>query len=112
MRRRGALSIAALSMMAGGCSLDNHPLASTDCIKPSFISQSVAGRAGNVLSALAYAMTRNADSVVAHFGTTQPFSQSSTFSAPAEDSVRIPMLGLAAETGYQVQLLAVNRCGS
>lgn len=113
MRRRGGLRIAALSLLvASGCSLDNHPLASIDCSKPSFVSQSVAGRATNVLSALAYATTRNADSVVAHFGTNPPLSQSSAFSVPVEDSVRIPILGLAGETAYEVQLLAVNRCGS
>jgi outer membrane protein assembly factor BamB len=113
VRRHGVLSLAALSVLAaGGCSPDSNPFADTECVRPAFVSQSVAERSTNVLSALASARTHGADSVVARFGSAAPFSLSSAFSIPAEDSVRIPILGLEAGTRYEVQLTAVNRCGS
>jgi hypothetical protein len=101
-----------LLAIASGCSLDRHPLAIDDCAKPSFVSQYVAGRSSNVLSALAYATTHDADSVVARFGSTVPFTESTPFFVTAGDSVRIPILGLAPATSYSVQMTAMNRCGS
>ena len=113
MPRHGALSLAGFSLLvATGCSLDSHPFESTNCVRPAFLSQSVSGRSGNVLSGLASATTRDADSVVARFGITSSVSQSSPFSIPVQDSVRIPILGLAPEARYEVQLSATNRCGS
>lgn len=113
MRPHGVLSVAALSLMVtSGCALNSDPLPSADCLKPSFASQSAAGRSANVLSAVAFANTHDADSVVARFGTGRTLTQSTPFVVPSGDPVRIPILGLVADHQYDVQLTAVNRCGS
>jgi outer membrane protein assembly factor BamB len=111
LRQPGALSFAVISLVAAGCSSDNHPLAS-NCAKPSLISQSVEGRSTNVLSAIAHARTQDADSVTAVFGTGSSLTQSTPFAVIAGDSVRIPIFGLAPDTRYEMQLSAMNRCGS
>jgi hypothetical protein len=112
-RVHSVFCLAALSLLvASGCSPDSHPIAGADCLKPSFAAQSAAGRTSNVLSAIAFATTHDADSVVARFGNGASLTQTTPFFAASGDSVRIPILGLTSDHQYDVQLTAVNRCGS
>lgn len=93
-------------LLAAGCGSD-LALRPAALEPPGILSSAVTGNATNVLSAVVTARVTGADSVAVRYGLAGQALDSTTPGVPpSHDDVRIPVLGLHAETTYDVQLVA------
>ena len=116
MLRPGARKSALAAILSGciGALACDSPVQPAVCTEPWVGKTSVTARANNVLSAIVTADVRSADSVAVRFGLASGPTDSVTASVAAGDTsaASVPVLGLSAEAGYGMQLVAFNKCGA
>ncbi|HUF27864.1 MAG TPA: arylsulfotransferase family protein [Gemmatimonadaceae bacterium] len=104
--RDRALAAALTLVVSMGCDRD-AVVAPTPPPPPEILASAVAANPGNVLSAMVTAEVRFADSIAVHYGLAGGTLEGAAPAVvPIDGSVLVPVLGLRADTRYDLQIVA------
>jgi hypothetical protein len=108
----GAAFVILGATMAGALACDGI-VSPVRCSAPVISGATVASSSDNVLSAIVSSKSRGADSILVRFGLANSSRDSVTAAVGArDDSARVSVFGLLPKSRYEMQLVAVNACGS